>query len=248
MKKRFKYFTLIIVVFHFANIVYGQDADIFTNHKWGVKIGLTQIRYEVKDEPITGSRGMGCSFSNILEKNLNSYGGKLGIFYQLSLNKKSSLIFGPEILFTGSEKGYYTSLNCSNRLVSDSQGSLKFQNFTFFLPLVFRQETSFFDMFFEIGGYHDLTLGSTTEYIFTTSRYLDDNYQPMLEPSITNGTESLNGANYGLIFGLGNGDLFKSHHVELRAQYYLGLSETLPLGPYRYVRQSGIDISLNYRF
>ncbi len=100
-------------------------------------------------------------------------------------------------------------------------------------------------MFFELGGYHDLGTGMKSEYTFTNFSYLDERYQPLPEPIVTKGNDVLQGKNYGLIFGLGNSKLLASKNLEFRAQYYLGLSKSVPLGSYSYISQSVLDLSLN---
>ena len=131
---------------------------------------------------------------------------------------------------------------------SREDSALKFQNFTFHFPILFRQETSFFDVFFEVGGYHDLSTGMTSTYEFTSQTFINDMYQELPEPLIKDDTKTITGSNYGLILGLGNKELLTAQNLELRCQYYHSLSKSVPLGEYRYISQSGLDLSVNYRF
>ncbi|MBK9257240.1 MAG: hypothetical protein IPM42_17340 [Saprospiraceae bacterium] len=72
---------------------------------------MTQIRYQVKNEPISGGKGHGCSISQHLERDKTSLGAKGGLFFQLAFSQHSSLVFGTEILFTESEKNILQVLN-----------------------------------------------------------------------------------------------------------------------------------------
>lgn len=247
----YKFITCIFcfAILHNTSNSFGQDIMKTNSYKLGIKLGVTMMDQQIKDVPLSGGRGLGCSIFHTVEDSKTLFGGKIGLYYQHKLGRKTSVIFGPEVFLTGDSKtNYNISFSCVNGQVSKTQGFLSFPNFTFSLPIIFRRETSFFDIFFEIGGYHDLGTSISSTYTYERTEFLNFMFQPHPDPIITNGEDKLKGTNYGLIFGLGNSNLLPSEKIELRCQYFLGLSKSVPLGEYKYMSHSGLDLSASLRF
>lgn len=228
-------------------LCYGQEINHTKHKKWGIKAGLSYNSFKVMDSPHTGSRGNGCSIGHRIEGNTQAISGNFGFFFQEYIGKRSSIIFGPEVVFSSSKLNYTSSLVCLRGMLRyESKGTLEPSQFIFWLPVLFRYETLFLHTFLEIGAYHDLFFGNSTVYNFAAYEYYE-NFQLLPEPKISTGQEYIQGSNYGVVLGLGNG-LLSEQSMELRLQYYMSLSKNIPLDDYWFLRQSSINLSANYRF
>lgn len=227
--------------------VYGQEPSNIKYKKWGIKAGISYNAFTIRDSPVTGSRGNGCSVNHNIEKNTNPLGINIGIFYQRYIGKRSSIIFVPEVMYSSSQVNYRSSLVCLGGMLRyESKGTLEPSKFSFLLPVLFRYETPFLNTFFELGAYQDLFFGNSTVFNFTAYEYYE-NFQLLSEPKVSSGQEYFKGSNYGLIFGLGT-DFILDQTMELRLQYYRSLSKNIILDDNFFLRQSSINLSVGYRF
>ena len=51
------YFTFLLVL----SFLFSQKTSLTKHNKWAIKLGITQVNYQVKDEPLSGGRGLGFS-------------------------------------------------------------------------------------------------------------------------------------------------------------------------------------------
>lgn len=240
------YLTILLLI---PNLMTGQDVVNGKMNRFGIKVGFSSLFPQIKEDPLSGGRGLGCSMSHSLEIPKTIQGVKLGFFYEHKLKQKTSLIFGHEILFLGKNNlDYYTSYGCINGERSHTDGYVKYPTVSMNFLFLGRQEIPVFDMFFEIGGYHDLGATFRPTYVYEQTDLRNYMGQLYPEPILTNGQKKLLSSNYGLIFGIGNSTLSILKKIEIKCQYYLGFSEVIVLGEYKHLSLSGFDLSASFRF
>jgi hypothetical protein len=241
-------YTFLVAVYHLlsVNLVISQGIVESKSNKWGIKIGVINYSNKIQVSPISGGRGNGCFVGHTINEGSSTFGLNLGVFHQKYIGKKFSVIFGPEVNLTSTQSDYNTSLVCVGGMLRyESKGTLSYAKTNFFIPILFRYETSFIKSFVEFGAYHDLLIESNALYNYTNYEYYE-NFQLLPEPKVSTAQKTFNGSNYGLIFGIGKSFL-KNEEIETRLQFCASLSKNITLDEYRFIRQSLLNLSISYR-